>query len=68
MLDETVVDTTQRSIGSYGLDSMIGAEFRNWIFRHFRADVPFQQLLAGSLTTSDLSRILCESVLPAKNQ
>jgi len=36
-----------RSIASYGLDSMIGAEFRNWIFREFGVDMPFQRLLAG---------------------
>lgn len=63
MLDGDVVDTTQRSVGSYGLDSMIGAEFRNWLFREFGAEIPFQQLLAGSLTISDLAGMLYESVL-----
>ncbi|KAK8061768.1 polyketide synthase [Apiospora phragmitis] len=50
MLEEDQVQMTQSSIASHGLDSMIGTEFRNWIFREFKVDVPFQQLLAGSLT------------------
>ncbi|EHK21941.1 uncharacterized protein TRIVIDRAFT_222611 [Trichoderma virens Gv29-8] len=28
-----------------GIDSMIGAELRNWIFKEYMIDVPFQQLL-----------------------
>ncbi|KAL8771520.1 MAG: hypothetical protein Q9194_004856, partial [Teloschistes cf. exilis] len=39
-----------RSIGDHGLDSMIGAEFRNWVFRELGMDVPFQRLLAPTLT------------------
>ena len=39
-----------RSVASYGLDSMIGAELRNWLFKEFGLDIGFQQLLAPSLT------------------
>lgn len=63
LLDENKIHMTQRSVASHGLDSMIGAEFRNWIFRDFGADVPFQQLLAGSLTISELAGVLCDNVL-----
>lgn len=66
MIDEASVDSTQRSVGSYGLDSMIGAEFRNWLFREFGADIPFQQLLAGSLTIAELANLLCESALSSQ--
>ncbi|KAK7994790.1 polyketide synthase [Apiospora arundinis] len=59
MLEEGQVEITQRSIASHGLDSMIGTEFRNWIFREFRVDIPFQQLLAGSLTIRELAKLLC---------
>lgn len=68
MLDNAKMHTTQRSVASHGLDSMIGAEFRNWIFREFRVDIPFQQLLAGSLTIFELARILCDKVMTSEKQ
>lgn len=43
------------SIASYGLDSMIGAELRNWLFREFGLDISFQLLLAPTLTFRGLS-------------
>ncbi|KAF9884961.1 hypothetical protein FE257_000871 [Aspergillus nanangensis] len=39
-----------RSIASYGVDSMVGAELRNWIFKEMGIDIPFQQLLSASLS------------------
>ncbi|KAI0803477.1 hypothetical protein GGR55DRAFT_682621 [Xylaria sp. FL0064] len=45
----------QASIASYGLDSMIGAEFRTWLFKEFGLDYPFQKLLASTLTFKKLS-------------
>ncbi|KAI1483084.1 ketoacyl-synt-domain-containing protein [Daldinia eschscholtzii] len=62
MIDMGRIETTERSVAEYGLDSMIGAEFRNWIFREFGVDVPFQQLLASTLTLSKLAQMLCEKV------
>ncbi|KAG4221388.1 hypothetical protein PC116_g30136, partial [Phytophthora cactorum] len=62
MIDMGRIETTERSVAEYGLDSMIGAEFRNWIFREFGVDVPFQQLLASTLTLSKLAQTLCEKV------
>ncbi|KAI9730793.1 MAG: hypothetical protein M1818_008073 [Claussenomyces sp. TS43310] len=50
LLDVDEFEPDTRSIGSYGVDSMTGAELRNWIFKEYRLDVPFQQLLAPSLT------------------
>ena len=54
------------SIASYGLDSMIGAELRTWLFKEFGLDMPFQQLLSGGLTFKKLSVTIGESmgVLP----
>jgi hypothetical protein len=43
------------SIASYGLDSMIGAELRSWLFKEFGLDVSFQLLLAPNLTFRGLS-------------
>lgn len=62
MIEEDSIQPTQKSVASHGLDSMIGAEFRNWIFREFKIDVPFQQLLAGSLTISELAQMIYKKV------
>lgn len=60
MIDVKEFHAGTRSISSYGLDSMIGAEFRNWVFREFKTDVPFQQLLASKLTISKFAGELYE--------
>lgn len=60
MTDAQSIQPTQKSLASHGLDSMIGVEFRNWIFREFGVDLPFQQLLAGNLTISELAHSLYE--------
>ena len=39
-----------KPIADYGLDSMIGAEIRNWIFKELGLDIPFQKLLGPSFT------------------
>jgi hypothetical protein len=56
-LDEFEPDV--KSIASYGLDSMIGAELRNWIFKEFALDIPFQQLLGESMTITKFSSQVC---------
>ncbi|OHE97149.1 hypothetical protein CORC01_07590 [Colletotrichum orchidophilum] len=48
-----------RSIASYGIDSMIGAELRNWIFKELALDIAFQQLLSPSLTISKFAELVC---------
>ncbi|KAF4990933.1 hypothetical protein FGRMN_8171 [Fusarium graminum] len=52
-------DGSGRSIASYGIDSMIGAELRNWIFKELGLDIAFQQLLSPSLTISKFSELIC---------
>jgi len=49
----------ERSVASYGIDSMIGAELRNWIFKEFAIDIPFNQLLGPSLTTTRFAEQVC---------
>ena len=56
-LDEFEPDV--KAIADYGLDSMIGAELRNWIFKEFALDMPFQQLLAPSLTITKFVTQVC---------
>lgn len=46
------------SIASYGLDSMIGAEMRNWLFKEFGLDFSFQKLLSPSLTFVGLAEVV----------
>lgn len=56
MLADDTVDPLSGSIASYGIDSMIGAELRNWIFKEYRVDIPFQQLLSPTLTIDKFAR------------
>ncbi|OTA90931.1 hypothetical protein M434DRAFT_33160 [Hypoxylon sp. CO27-5] len=51
-----------RSIASYGLDSMIGAEMRTWLFREFGLDFPFQRLLAPTLSFMSLAAVAGETI------
>lgn len=39
-----------KPIADYGLDSMIGADIRNWIFKELGLDISFQKLLGPSFT------------------
>ncbi|KAL5371652.1 hypothetical protein DPSP01_014110 [Paraphaeosphaeria sporulosa] len=48
-----------RSVASYGLDSMIGAELRTWIFKNYGYDMSIQQLLAPSLTVPAFAQTIC---------
>ena len=51
-----------KSIAAYGLDSMIGAELRNWLFKEFGLDIGFQMLLAPTLTFEALSKTVGETL------
>lgn len=61
MLAVDEVDPEVGSIASYGVDSMIGAELRNWIFKELRIDMPFQQLLEETLTITKFAGQVCAS-------
>lgn len=50
------------SLGSYGLDSMIGVEMRTWIFKEFGLDYPFQKLLAPTLSFMSLAGVVTEKM------
>ncbi|KAL8832579.1 MAG: hypothetical protein Q9170_004823 [Blastenia crenularia] len=50
------------SIASYGLDSMIGAELRSWLFKEFGLDMPFQSLLAPTLSFEGLSVVIAQKM------
>ncbi|KAL7757381.1 hypothetical protein ACKLNR_011908 [Fusarium oxysporum f. sp. zingiberi] len=58
-VEEFSDESSGRSIASYGIDSMIGAELRNWIFKELGLDVAFQQLLSPSLTIPKFAELIC---------
>ncbi|WEW58624.1 hypothetical protein PRK78_004092 [Emydomyces testavorans] len=60
-LDREEIEPHTKSIADYGLDSMIGVELRNWIFKEFGLDIPFQKLLAPSLTIMKFAAQVCGS-------
>ncbi|KAK2057597.1 ketoacyl-synt-domain-containing protein [Colletotrichum caudatum] len=62
MLRAEDMELEGRSIASYGLDSMIGAEMRTWLFQQFGLDYPFQKLLAPTLTFTDLAVVAAGSM------
>ncbi|KAF1978064.1 lovastatin nonaketide synthase [Bimuria novae-zelandiae CBS 107.79] len=64
--DEFEVDG--HSIGAYGLDSMVGAELRNWLFTEFGLNIAFQELLASTLTVRGLSDMVLERYDVAKQE
>ncbi|EKD17799.1 lovastatin nonaketide synthase [Drepanopeziza brunnea f. sp. 'multigermtubi' MB_m1] len=55
---------------NYGLDSMIGAELRNWLFKESELDISFQHLLAPTVTFKKLATLSLGSwvVFSLKNQ
>ena len=59
LLDVEDFEEEERSVASYGIDSMIGAELRNWIFKELAIDIPFQQLLGPSLTITKFAEQVC---------
>ncbi|KAI1132340.1 polyketide synthase [Nemania abortiva] len=61
MLDVEEFEGEGRSIASYGIDSMIGSELRNWIFKELGLQIAFQQLLGPSLTIQKFSELVCEN-------
>lgn len=56
---EEFEEVDARSIADYGIDSMVGAELRNWIFVEYRMGVPFQQLLGPTLTVPKFAAQVC---------
>lgn len=53
-ISEDIIDTTL-PINEYGIDSMIAAELRNWLFATFATDVSLFSLLSPSMTIERLA-------------
>lgn len=52
-----------RDMASYGIDSMISAELRNWLFKTFGLDISFIELVRKGMTVKNLSQRLMEKLL-----
>ncbi|KAL9130123.1 MAG: hypothetical protein Q9217_001597 [Psora testacea] len=48
------IDVT-KNLSGFGLDSMMGTEFRNWYFQSYKVDVPFLELVEGKSTIMSLA-------------
>ena len=48
------------SVAVYGLDSMIGADLRNWLFKQFGLQMSFQLLLGPKMSIMALARVAAE--------
>lgn len=60
-------------LSTYGMDSMLAAEFRWWMYRIFKIDIPFLDLLSSSLSLDFLfdrieKQVLGLSVLLASEE
>ncbi|KAK3936136.1 hypothetical protein QBC46DRAFT_296752 [Diplogelasinospora grovesii] len=47
----------KKPLAEYGMDSMIGAEFRTWLYQSLKADVPLSMLLGKTCTLEALSEV-----------
>ena len=52
------IDVT-RPVSSYGVDSLVAAEMRNWFFRELKAEVSIFELLGG-MPMMELARMAAE--------
>lgn len=62
LLDPSLIQPEATAIANYGVDSMIGTELQNWIFKNTSLDIPFQQLLSLSTLITEFAKILCENL------
>lgn len=62
MISAEDFDLDGPSLASYGLDSMIGAEMRTWMFKEFGLDYAFPKLLAPTLTFKVLAGVIAEKM------
>jgi hypothetical protein len=45
-----------KSLATYGMDSMIAAEFRTWFYEAFQVDVPFLDIMGASSSIQSLAQ------------
>lgn len=52
-----------KDVASYGNDSMIAAELRNWLMKMFRLDLSFLELVRKGTRVEDLVDLACRSLV-----
>ena len=57
------VDAT-REISKYGMDSMIAAELRNWVYKTFGTDIPLLKLMDPATDVKGLAKVVVDGVYP----
>ena len=58
---------TKKPIASFGMDSMIAAEFRTWLWTVFKVDIPFLDILSSTNHLQTLTDMV-EQGLVARNE
>lgn len=53
---------TKQPLSTYGLDSMLAAEFRSWVYKVFKFDVPFLDLLSQTMSLDSLANSIEKEV------
>ncbi|KAF2877547.1 KR domain-containing protein [Massariosphaeria phaeospora] len=51
-----------KMLGEFGLDSMLAAEFRTFVYHTLEVDVPFMTLLDKGATVNDIARLISEQI------
>ncbi|TGJ84628.1 hypothetical protein E0Z10_g4132 [Xylaria hypoxylon] len=52
----------KRALAQFGIDSMIAAEFRTWLWNSFKVEVPFLDLLSARKDLDSLAAFLAENI------
>jgi aryl carrier-like protein len=60
-ISEEEIDPSE-ALTHFGMDSMLGAELRNWIFKNYRVDISYTELLEPSTTLQKLSMTITKRV------
>lgn len=56
-----------KAISGVGVDSMLAAEFRAWIFSAFKVDIPYLTLLSSAATLTMLSEMIAKELVESKD-
>ena len=57
---------TGKPLASFGMDSMLAAEFRSWFYTAFKVDIPYMTMLSPTVTVRELGEMTTEEVLATK--
>ncbi|KAI0886290.1 ketoacyl-synt-domain-containing protein [Annulohypoxylon maeteangense] len=55
-----------KPMSGVGIDSMLAAEFRAWVFQAFKVDVPYLTLLSSTATLSTISELISQTLMKVR--